>query len=189
MDHHCPFIGNCVGAGNHRHFLLFLVWAQLSGVYMLGMGLWAGGLMWPTLIQLRNEHLHQAVSNSFNTGSSLFFEILQLILTAQIDLTVRAIGVGYIIIAAIAVLFGLGILFCQQMRLVSLGQTYIDHIQLGTTASGAPILKATLERSGMEAWMDNLRRIFGKGPVLFWLLPRLAPPPGTLAHKLHDKFP
>ena len=34
MDHHCPWIGNCVGYGNHKYFIQFLGWAALSGTYV-----------------------------------------------------------------------------------------------------------------------------------------------------------
>ena len=30
MDHHCPFIGNCVGDGNTRHFLLFCLYVAVG---------------------------------------------------------------------------------------------------------------------------------------------------------------
>eukprot|EP00927_Polykrikos_kofoidii_P035234 TRINITY_DN29813_c0_g1_i1.p1 TRINITY_DN29813_c0_g1~~TRINITY_DN29813_c0_g1_i1.p1 ORF type:complete len:385 (-),score=53.56 TRINITY_DN29813_c0_g1_i1:81-1235(-) len=35
MHHHCPFIANCVGAGNKRAFVLFLFWTLCSMVYIL----------------------------------------------------------------------------------------------------------------------------------------------------------
>ncbi|CAH8523559.1 unnamed protein product [Dicrocoelium dendriticum] len=38
MDHHCPWIANCVGLKTHRHFYLALVYMSLGGVYMLTVG-------------------------------------------------------------------------------------------------------------------------------------------------------
>ena len=37
MDHHCPFLNNCVGRGNMRPFLLFLFWVMLAMVYAMTM--------------------------------------------------------------------------------------------------------------------------------------------------------
>lgn len=33
MDHHCPWINNCVGWGNHGHFIAFLAFATIGCVY------------------------------------------------------------------------------------------------------------------------------------------------------------
>lgn len=35
MDHHCPWINNCVGELNQKYFLLFLAYVGLSGLYVL----------------------------------------------------------------------------------------------------------------------------------------------------------
>lgn len=37
MDHHCPWIGNCVGIHNHAAFMRFLVAVSVAGAYLLSM--------------------------------------------------------------------------------------------------------------------------------------------------------
>ncbi|CAJ1932929.1 unnamed protein product [Sphenostylis stenocarpa] len=49
MDHHCPFIGNCVGAANHRSFIGFLISAVLSTIYVSIMSVYAGLRVMPPL--------------------------------------------------------------------------------------------------------------------------------------------
>ncbi len=35
MDHHCPFVGNCVGAMNHKYFWNLLLYTTLGSLHVL----------------------------------------------------------------------------------------------------------------------------------------------------------
>ncbi|KAH7669246.1 palmitoyltransferase protein [Dioscorea alata] len=120
MDHHCPFIGNCVGAANHRSFIAFLVSIIISCTYVAIMTTYAAYHIWPPLeISMRYNHQHAVT-------------VLKMVVTALarsvLLLPLRGFVLIYLAFASLSVEIGIFVLLWQQLCLIYEGNTYINSL-------------------------------------------------------------
>ncbi|KAK1262216.1 putative S-acyltransferase [Acorus gramineus] len=111
MDHHCPFIGNCVGAANHRHFVAFLTSVIVSCTYINLMAIYAGLRLWPPL-----------------EASEVIKQIFIALLSSALLLSARGLLLLYLFIASTSVAFGISVLLWQQLYFIYKGKTYINNL-------------------------------------------------------------
>ena len=157
-----------MGANNHQHFLLFLLFATVSGLYVLTMSTYVGTIVWPQLLRFRRINLPRVhVAVSFN----IILDVLAaMVISLEPEETTRAIALMYLFITSLSLAIGIGILLYQQVQLVYSGQTYLDTLSSAHHQS--------------KSW-TNFRRLFGKRHPFLWLLPRIGSKHGPLSEKIH----
>lgn len=143
MDHHCPFIGNCVGAANHRHFVAFLISVVSSCAYVAAMALYAGFHLWPPLAYgtLRYSGIKM-------DAMSVLQQLLAAFASSALLLSTRGLVLIYLAFASFSVEIGLSVLLWQQLSYIYEGHTYIN------------ILSSQNGEHG-ERGCQNLLRFFG----------------------------
>ncbi|KAK2453733.1 DHHC-type zinc finger family protein [Trifolium repens] len=125
MDHHCPFIGNCVGAANHYSFICFLISAVLSTIYVSIMAVYSSLHMWPPL-----SHTFGRLKGI--TGRDLAWRIINEIfitfLRSALFLSSRGLLLLYLFIASFSLQIGLSVLLWQQLTFIYEGKTYLSNL-------------------------------------------------------------
>lgn len=159
MDHHCPFIGNCVGAANHQGFILFLMSAVISMIYVTIMSSYSALHISPPL-----NHRPVSFLNSFANIELIFRalkEIILAFLTSVVFLSARGLLLVYLFIASVSMEIGLSVLLWQQLCYIYEGKTYLS------------LLSATDSEESAEKDCQNLVRFFGCPYVAAIYLPSI----------------
>ena len=158
MDHHCPFLSNCVGADNHRNFLLFLFWTIVSCFYATAV---ASALLLRQRTYVRD--FIGAVLRSLEWQRAIF---VWLVVMQKAPAWLSASL--YLLVASLGLALGLGILMQRQVKLLLRGISYIDALKLRTQGHAPGMVSDP---------MVNVRTVFGSRHALLWLLPAWENPP------------
>jgi palmitoyltransferase len=150
MDHHCPWINNCVGVGNHKFFILFVAYIALSSAHALALvAAHAVGC-------LRHASLRAPAHCTPSPGGRVLLPLLVLE----------------------CVLFGI-FTFClawDQMTVALTNMTAIDRLKKERPLQrGGVAASERASGSGSSTRCANLREVFGVGRCSpLWLLPLAA---------------
>lgn len=125
----CLQVGNCVGASNHRCFILFLISAVTSSVYVTIISAYTALHIWPPVLYKPLDLLNGLVSNqaAFRTTKEILFAFLR----STLFLSPRGCVLAYLFIASASVEIGLGVLLWQQLCYIYEGNTYLSHLSSG----------------------------------------------------------
>lgn len=119
-------IGNCVGAANHRHFVIFLISAIISMIYASIMSAYAVYHIWPPLNNWQIRLLNGAFGQKLLMG--LLKDIFLAVFSSMMFLPARGLVLIYLFIASISIGIGLSVLLWQQLCFIYEGKTYLSHI-------------------------------------------------------------
>uniref|UniRef100_A0A674NLL8 Palmitoyltransferase n=2 Tax=Takifugu rubripes TaxID=31033 RepID=A0A674NLL8_TAKRU len=168
MDHHCPWINNCVGELNQKYFIQFLFYTGMASLYSLV--LVVSSWVW----RIRNERESDTEKEGEETPSK------------------HLIVAHYIILLVESVLFGVFVMVIFYDQLVSIitDETPIEQMKnrlMIKDRSTSPSSSSSSTFSQLphqpphsrKPKLALLREVFGRGSIFCWLLPLQSSPPSV----------
>ena len=192
MDHHCPWVNNCVGMNNQKFFILFCMYVGLASAFAI--------VMIGTFFLSRCDLGESVAVATVSAGTSNYAEggaKPQGVRQLYVDVAACALEPGSTVLVFLlsfeSLLFGLFTLcmFMDQMMSINLNKTYIDRLKdardgssggsNGTTSADERyrINKNAQCMGGICAWLLrkdfflHLREVVGDSHPLLWIVPTL----------------